>query len=51
MHSASKSRDSNGDLPLKLPRLICIICLGTQIMLKTYVQKTAINLSFGEGNF
>lgn len=28
MHSTSKSRDSNGDLPLKLPRLICIICQG-----------------------
>lgn len=51
MHYVSKSRDSNGDLPLKLPRLICIICQGTQIMLKTYVQKTAINLSSGEGNF
>lgn len=51
MHSTSKSRDSNGDLPLKLPRLICIICQGTQLMTKTYVQKTAVNLSSGKGTF
>lgn len=51
MHPASKSRDSNGDLPLKLSRLICIICQGTQTMVETYAQKTAINLSSGEGNF
>lgn len=51
MRSTSKSRDSNGDLPLKLPRLICIICQGTQMMVKTYAQKTAINLSSGEVTF